>query len=316
MNVHNNARLTPRGRQRMVQAVQAGTSISEAAREFHTTRHTVRKWVRRFREGGWEAMFDHSSRPLTSPNCTPSERVEQAVALRLDHRLSQRECGLVLSMPRSTIGRWLRQKGVGRLPRIEPQEPVRRYERQKAGELIHLDVKKLARFWAVGHRITGDRTKKSRGAGWQYIHVAIDDYSRVAYVEALNDEKAVTATGFLLRAVAWFADAGVPIERVMTDNGSSYRGKVFRKAVHDIGARHIFTRPYTPKTNGKAERFIGTLIREWADSRPYANDQQRTEQLPCWLRFYNQEREHSSLGYNPPNSRLPQGGYNVVSNNS
>lgn len=314
MNIHNNARLTPRGRQRMVQAVEAGMSISEAAREFHTTRHTVRKWVKRFWEGGWEAMFDRSSRPQTSPRCTPPEQVEQAVALRLDHRLSQRECGLVLSMPRSTIGRWLRRKGVGRLPRIEPQEPVRRYERQKAGELIHLDVKKLVRFWAPGHRTTGDRSRKSRGAGWQYIHVAIDDYSRVAYVEALEDEKAVTATAFLLRAVAWFACAGVSIEGLMTDNGSCYRAKLFRKAVDDIGARHIFTRPYTPKTNGKAERFIGTLIREWAYSRPYRNDHERTEQLPCWLRYYNHEREHSSLDYNPPSSRLPQGGYIVVSN--
>ncbi|MCB9665261.1 MAG: IS481 family transposase [Alphaproteobacteria bacterium] len=317
MNVHKNARLAPRGRLELARAVTSGESVTSVARRFGTTRKTVRKWVRRFVEGGAEAMFDRSSCPLRSPSRTAESVVEQAKALRVDHRLTQRECGLVLGVPRSTLGRWLRRAGLGRLRSAAPDEPVRRYERQAAGELIHLDIKKLARFRAVGHRIHGDRAvPRSYKAGWQYVHVAIDDHSRVAYVEVLPDEKGATATAFLDRALAWFSDSGVSVERVMTDNGACYRSRRFREAVQAAGARHIYTRPYTPKTNGKAERFIGTLVREWAYGRPYENDAERTAVLPCWLRYYNHEREHSALGYKPPASRLPESGYNLASNNS
>jgi len=202
-----------------------------------------------------------------------------------------------LGLPRSTVGLILRRNGLGRLHSLEPAEPVRRYERATPGELLHLDIKKLGRFETVGHRITGERTgNRTRGAGWEFVHVAIDDHSRVTYVEVLPDEKGDTTTGFLERALAWYAQQGVCVQRVMTDNGSAYRSRTFHRRLACGGSRHIYTRPYTPKTNGKAERFIQTLLREWACARPFPTASARRDASPGWVARYNHVRLHGALG--------------------
>jgi len=206
----------------------------------------------------------------------------------------------------STVGAVCRRNGVGRLRDLEPRPPVVRYERDNAGELIHLDIKKLARIERVGHRIHGDRSRSVEGAGWEYLHVCIDDASRVSYAEVLPNERGVTCTAFLERAVAWFEARGVRIERVMTDNGSGYVSKVFRRLIRRLGARHIRTRPYTPRTNGKAERFIQTCKREWAYARPYRNSPARTAALSVFLCYYNCHRPHWGIGRITPQIRLTQ----------
>jgi transposase InsO family protein len=211
-----------------------------------------------------------------------------------------------LAMPLSTVGAVCRRHEVGRLRDLEPRPPVVRYERENAGELVHLDIKKLARIERIGHRIHGDRSRSVGGAGWEYLHVCIDDASRVSYAEVLADEKGVTCTAFLERAAAWFGQRGVAIERVMTDNGSGYLSKVFRHFLHRLGARHIRTRPYTPRTNGKAERFIQTCKREWAYVRPYRNSAARGAALAVFLCFYNCHRPHWGLGRITPQRRLTQ----------
>lgn len=306
MNVHKNARLTPAGRAELVRAVLEGERVSVVAASFRTTPKTVRKWVRRYLSEGEAGLADRSSCPSSQPSRTSQELVDRIVALRRDHRLFQHEVAEQVGVPVSTVGRWLRREGLGRLPRPDADEPVRRYERQAAGELVHLDIKKLARFDEVGHRITGSRRgQKKRHVGYDSVHVAIDDYSRVAYVEVLPNEQATTTVGFLRRATAWFRRHGVHIERVMTDNGPAYKSRLFAAELEGMGARHIFTRPFTPKTNGKAERFIGTLVREWAYKRPYPNSQTRNQVLPCFVRYYNQRRSHSAVGRSPPVTRLP-----------
>jgi len=208
-------------------------------------------------------------------------------------------------MPSSSVSRVLRRAQLSRARDLQPREPVVRYERSAPGELVHLDIKKLGRFRRPGHRVTGDRTNQSRGAGWEYVHVAIDDYSRFAYVEVLANEKATTCVAFLHRAVAFFRDHGIRVERVMTDNGSGYRSRHFAVAMLAIEAKHVFTRPYRPQTNGKAERFIQTLLREWAYRRPYRSSSDRRRALRPWLRRYNHRRRHGSLAGKPPASRLP-----------
>ena len=313
MNVHKNAPLTPEGRARMVDAVLTeGLSFTSAARMFRTTRKTVSKWVQRFREEGAVGLLDRSSQPRRSPTALPEDQRCRLVELRREHRLSIPELAEVTGVPTSTAWRWLRRAGLGRLRPPRPDEPARRYEWCQPGELIHVDVKKLARFNAIGHRITGDVSKKSRGVGYDFIHVAIDDHSRLAYVEVHRDEKAATAIGFIKRAFAWYRRHGIQVERLMSDNGSCYRAKDFNRVLKSQGVRHIYTRPYTPKTNGKAERFIGTMVREWAYSRPYQTSDSRNQYLSCWLRFYNERRPHGSIARKPPVSRVP--GYNVVGN--
>ena len=211
-----------------------------------------------------------------------------------------------LGFARATVARWLREAGIGRLKALEPREPPRRYQREHPGEMIHVDIKKLGRFTRVGHRITGDRKGQSntRGAGWDVVHVAIDDATRLAYVEVLPDEKRRSATGCLVRALRWFRARGVRVQRVMTDNGSGYRSRLFAKALRWLGIRHVRTRPYTPRTNGKAERFIQTLIRQWAYAIPYQTSDRRTADLPRWLDWYNQRRPHSALKAQPPSAAL------------
>lgn len=318
MNTHKNAPLTPEGRARMVAlVVREGLSMSAVARLFRVNRKTVSKWVGRFREEGRAGLVDRSSRPHDCPGRTQQAQLERLARYRKEYRLSIPEAAQVVGMAVSTAGRWLKRLGLGRLKKPGADEPARRYERAAPGELLHTDIKKLARFDAIGHRITGNRSKVGRsrkGPGYDFVHVAIDDHSRLAYVEVHRDEKGATATAFLQRAIAWFERHGITVHRLMSDNGSCYRSTAFNVALERRGIRHLYTRPYTPKTNGKAERFIGTMVREWAYSRPYRDSKHRNQYLSCWLRFYNERRPHGSISRKPPVSRVP--GYNLVGNYS
>ena len=253
---------------------------------------------------GRAGLENRSSAPHLVANKLPAPWLTMIARLRREYRMTGEEIALRLRLPRSTVASHLRRLGLGRLAALEPSEPARRYSRARAGELVHLDVKKLARFRRIGHRITGDRRHGSEGAGWEFVHVAVDDASRLAYVEVLPDEKRQSVTGFLVRALRWFKRQGVRVERVMTDNGSGYVSRLFRKVCRLLHLRHIRTRPYTPKTNGKAERFIQTLLREWAYALPYRSSDSRAADLPRWLRHYNQERPHASLARQSPTAWL------------
>lgn len=301
-NPHQNARTTIYSRELMVARHAAGRPVAQVAEEFGVSIRTVRKWLRRFRDGGAGALSNGASAPLQSGNAHADHWRDVALHLRRAYRMTGAEIAERLQLARSTVARWLRRAGAGRLALLEAKDPVRRYQRERPGELLHLDIKKLGRFTRTGHRITGDRCQQSntRGVGWDFAHVAIDDATRMAYVEVLPDERRSSATAFLIRATRWFRERGVRIERVMTDNGSCSISKRFRKAVRWLGARHIRTRPYTPKTNGKAERFIQTLLREWAYAIPYKTSDARNRDLRRWLDWYNLKRSHSALnGQNP-----------------
>jgi transposase InsO family protein len=305
MNAHKNARTTPFGRAVMIRRVlQEGWSVSAVAASFAVSTRTVRKWLARFRREGRAGLENHSSAPHRVANKLPAPWLTMITRLRREYRMTGEEIALRLRLPRSTVASHLRRLGLGRLAALEPSEPARRYSRARAGELVHLDIKKLARFRRIGHRITGDRRQGSEGAGWQFVHVAVDDASRLAYVEVLPDEKRQSVTGFLVRALRWFKRHGVRVERVMTDNGSGYVSRLFRKVCRLLHLRHIRTRPYTPRTNGKAERFIQTLLREWAYALPYRSSDSRAADLPRWLRHYNQERPHASLARQSPTAWL------------
>jgi transposase InsO family protein len=310
MNVHNNARLTPRGREAMVRAVvNDGLSQADVARAFNTTPKTVGKWVARFREGGAEALRDRSSRPLSMPSQTPIAVCERVEALRRQRR-TQAAIAAELRLAPATVSRILRRRGLSRLSAIEPAPPRPRYERQSPGEIIHIDIKKLGRFNAVGHRITGDRTGQAnqRGngtaPGWEFVHVAIDDHSRIAFSQIMPSEKKEAAVAHLVAAVAYYRRLGIKVERVMTDNGPCYQSKLWAATCRKLGIKHIRTRPYTPQTNGKAERFIQTALREWAYATAFETSEQRKAELPRWLHRYNWHRPHASLGQRPPISRL------------
>lgn len=289
----------------MVTRLEAGESGAAAAAAVGVSERTVWKWRARWREGGTEALRDRSSRPKRSPNQVRRTRERAIVRLRRK-RWTQAAIAEHLQVPVSTVGAVCRRNGVGRLRDLEPRPPVVRYEREKAGELIHLDIKKLARIERIGHRIHGDRSRTVEGAGWEYLHVCIDDASRVSYAEVLPDERGVTCAAFLQRAAAWLAARGLVIERVMTDNGSGYISKIFRGAVERLGARHIRIRPYTPRTNGKAERFIQTCKRDWAYVRPYRNSDARRAALTAFLCYYNCHRPHWGIGRITPQRRLTQ----------
>jgi transposase InsO family protein len=305
MNAHKNARTMPFGRAVMVRRVlQEGWSVSAVAASFEVSTRTVRKWLARFRREGRAGLENRSSAPHLVANKLPAPWLAMIARLRREYRMSGEEIALRLRLPRSTVASHLRRLGLGRLAALEPSEPARRYSRARAGELVHLDVKKLARFRRIGHRITGDRRRGSQGAGWEFVHVAVDDASRLAYVEVLPDEKRQSVTGFLVRALRWFKRQGIRVERVMTDNGSGYVSRLFRKVCRLLRLRHIRTRPYTPKTNGKAERFIQTLLREWAYALPYRSSVSRAADLPRWLRHYNKERPHASLARQSPTAWL------------
>jgi transposase InsO family protein len=308
MDTHKNARLTPKGREQMVRCVvDGGLNCAATARKYDTTPKTVTKWVKRFRAEGVDGLRDRSSRPLSSDSQTPQATCDAVEALRRQ-RYTGKQIARELGISPATVSRILRGRGLNKLSALEPAEPVRRYEREKAGELIHLDIKKLGRIGgSVGHRITGRQSgvvNRHHGIGWEFVHVCIDDASRIAFVQVIADQRKESAVAFLQAAVAYYAKLGIRIERAMTDNGSCYRSKTFRAACARLGVRQIFTRPYTPKTNGKAERFIQTALREWAYARAYQNSDQRSAELVTWLHRYNWHRPHGSLKANTPISRL------------
>src|SRR5215210_3114825 len=313
MNVHQNARLTPHSRAELVRRVVVeGQTPKAVAAAFGVTVKTVRKWVARFQTEGVKGLRDRSSRPHHLHRPTPAATVVTIEALRRQRWTGQQIAAAVGVSP-ATISRILNRLGLNRIQALEPAEPVRRYEREHPGELIHIDIKKLGRFVQIGHRITGDRRQgQSRGIGWEFVHVCIDDASRLAFSQVLPDEKKESAVAFLKAAVAYFATLGVTVVRVMTDNGSCYRAKAFREACRDLGLRHIRTRPYTPKTNGKAERFIQTALREWAYAQAYPSSDRRAAALPIWLHRYNWHRPHGSLKSNPPISRLALAEHNLL----
>lgn len=303
--MHKNARLTPLGREHAVKRLLAGESAADVGASVGISRSRLYKWARRYAEHGFNGLADRSSAPRRSPRRTSRARERQIVRLR-QKRWSGPRIADALRLPLSTVGAICRRRGLGRLPDLEPPPPVVRYERSRPGELVHLDTKKLARIEKIGHRIHGDRSQIVEGAGWEFLHVCVDDASRVSYAEVLPDERKESCAGFLRRAAAWFAANGVRLERVMTDNGSGYRSKLFRKVIQALNARHLFTRPYTPRTNGKAERFIQTCKREWAYARPYAHSNLRTAALDSFLSFYNCFRPHWGIGRKTPSLRLSE----------
>src|SRR5204862_7202612 len=282
MNVHKNAPLTPKGREAMVRSVvEGGLSQADAAYQFNTTPKTVAKWVERFRAEGVDGLRDRSSRPLSLPSQTPPATCAAVEVLRRQ-RHTGKQIAAEVGVSAATVSRILRRLGLNRIRDLEPAEPVRRYEREKPGEMIHIDSKKLGRFDKIGHRITGDRTGQSngRGVGWEFVHVCIDDHSRVAFSQILPNEKAESAVPFLKAAVAYYKSLDVTVTRVMTDNGRRYKAFDFRDACRDLGIKHIRTKPYTPKTNGKPERFIQTTLREWSYAEASPTSDRRAEELP------------------------------------
>jgi transposase InsO family protein len=313
MKTHANARLSLKGRELLVARVEdAGWSLSAAAEAAGISDRTARKWVTRHRVGGLVGLLDRSSAPAVVANRTEDGRVEVIAALRR-LRMTGAEIAECLDMALSTVSGILTRIGLGKLGRLG-LEPAQRYERARPGELIHIDVKKLGRIQrGAGHRITGyqhyNPTRGARGAarrtvGWEYVHVCIDDATRLAYVEVLADEKAITAVGFFRRAVKHYASHGIKVERVITDNGSAYRSTVHAIACRALGIRHLRTRPYRPQTNGKAERFIRTLLGGWAYGAIYRDSNERKAALAGWLDFYNRRRPHGALSHKPPLARL------------
>ncbi len=314
MNMHKNARLTPRGRERIVELVASGQTPKTVSAVVGVCPRTVRKWLKRYDSEGIAGLQDRSSRPHRLHRPTPQLVVERIEALRRQ-RLTGKAIAAEVGVSEATVSRILRRLGLNKLSALEPAEPVRRYEREKPGELIHLDIKKLGKIGSVGHRITGRRTgivNRHLGIGWEFVHVCIDDASRIAFSRVMKDERKKSAIAFLKAAVAYYEGLGVKVERVMTDNGSCYRSKAFGKACKRLGLKHIFTKPYTPKTNGKAERFIQTSLREWAYARAYNTSEERTAELPKWLHRYNWHRPHGSIGSKPPISRLGLTGNNLL----
>jgi transposase InsO family protein len=306
VQLHPNARTTPWSRAQLVHRVRVdGWSVTQVATAFHVSRRTVFKWLARHRAAGYAGLQDRSAAPRASPQRTAVRRVLEIVALRAQ-RLPGHVIARRVGVPRATVSRILRRQGLGRLPPLTPRVPVQRYERARPGELLHVDIKSLGRIRGIGHRITGDRRTRVRGIGWEHVHVCIDDASRLAYAEVLASPAWPDAVGFLERAVAWFAAHAIPAQRVMTDNGSAYVSRAFAAACQRLALRHVRTRAYTPRTNGKAERFIQTLLREWAYRRPYRSSTRRRRALAPWLRYYNHRRPHTSLNYLPPVSRLPE----------
>jgi transposase InsO family protein len=306
MNIHSSARTSPAGRALLVRRIQQEAwSVAEAAEAAGVSTNTARKWVARFKEHGPSGLLDRSSRPHRSPTQVPKNWQELVLELRR-LRMTAKQIAAKLKIPRSTVARVLSRAGLGRLKYLDPPTAFTRYEWKRPGDLLHVDVKKLGKFKVVGHRITGVRNRWAAGAGWEFVHVCVDDFTRLAYVEVLEDEKAATAVGFMRRALAWFAEHGVTVQRVMTDNGSAFISHVFRAEMARLRLKHIRTRPYTPRTNGKAERFIQTLLREWAYARPFPNSARRRAALWPWVRRYNERRPHGGIGGAPPITRLTE----------
>jgi transposase InsO family protein len=307
MDTHMNSPLTPEGREMMVRSVMdCGLTKAAAARKFNTTPKTVAKWIARFEAEGVGGLRDRSSRPLSLPSqATPA--VCAAVEALRRQRDTRRQIAAEVAVSAATVSRILKRLGLNRLAALEPAEPIRRYERAHPGELIHIDIKKLGRIGGIGHRITGRQTgvvNPHLGVGWEFAHVCIDDASRVAFSQVMKDQRKESAVAFLETAAAYYLSLGVRLERVMTDNGSCYLSKAFRQACQRLGLKHLKTKPYTPRTNGKAERFIQTSLREWAYAQAHNTSAERRAELPRWLHRYNWHRPHGSIGDKPPISRL------------
>jgi transposase InsO family protein len=317
MKLHANAALSLKGRRELCrQVIKQERTLTQAARAAGVSVRCARKWVARFRVEGELGLHDHSSSPWSIPHRTSEQRVEVIAALRR-LRFTGPEIAETLGMARSTVSGILTRIGMGKLGRLG-SEPAQRYEREKPGELVHIDVKKLGRIGpkGAGHRITGlgkharsPRTRDAAGVerrtvGWDCVHIAIDDCTRLAYAEALPDEKATTVVAFLRRAVSFYQQHGITIEQLMTDNGAGYRSTMHAIACRMLSIRHLRTRPYRPQTNGKAERFIRTLLAGWAYGAIYRTNQDRTAALDGWLHHYNHHRRHSALGHQPPIARL------------
>jgi transposase InsO family protein len=314
MKLHANARTCPKSRRLLVDRLEGGWSLRSAAEAAGVSERTAAKWLARWRAEGEAGLLDRSSAPRRSPSRLPADRLEAIEALRR-LRMTAAEIAEVLGMALSTVSRWLAKIGLGKRSRLAPPEPPNRYERKRAGELIHVDVKKLGRISArgAGHRVAGNRRsqfkvgpKRLGATGWEFVHVCVDDATRLAYAEVLPDEKGTTAAGFLRRAVSWFKGMGITVERVLSDNGACYRSEVHARACAELRMRHLFTRPYRPQTNGKAERFIQTLTNRWAYGAIYGSSAERTAALPGWLDHYNFRRRHGSLGHRPPAARLAE----------
>ena len=302
MDIHKNARLTFVRREQLAEwVILQGRTLNSAAAEFKVCARTAAKWTRRYRQQGPAGLPDRSSRPRRSPR-----RTSHALVQRVEHLRRQRFTGLHIAqatgLSRATVSRILRRLGLNRQRDLDPVAPVIRYEHPAPGDLLHLDIKHLGRFTEVVVRSDGRRRGKHH-RGWEYLHVAIDDHSRIAFSQVLPNFTGTSAAAFLHAAVAYYATLGIPIRRLLTDNGHCYRSAAFREACLQLGLRHHFTRPYTPRTNGKAERFIQTALREWVYACAYETSEQRTAQMPSWLHHYNWHRPHGSLKNAPPISR-------------
>ena len=295
---------------RAVQAMREGASPGVAARAVGASRASGYRWWARFRAGCWTGLHEGQSTPIRQPRRLAPAAEAEILAARERSGAGPLTLGALLDRPAPTVGKVLRRLGRSRLPR-EPRPAVLRYERERPGELVQIDTKKLGRFWYVGKRILHDGVRRSPRAGWQYVHVAVDDHSRLAYAEVLPTDRAADATGFLERALAWYREQGVPVEAVMTDNGSAYRSHAWRQRCAELGLRHPRTRPYTPRTNGKAERIIQMLLRSWAYAFAYPTSAHRSRALAGWLRWYNRRRPHGSLGGLPAHQPCLTGPWSV-----
>ena len=312
MNSHKNARLTFEGRKLLIERI-AVMGLIPAAKAAGISPGCARKWLRRFESEAEAGLIDRTCRPHRTRCSIDVQLAQRIEALRRD-RMPVRRIAAVVGRSVATVSRFLARLGLSSLKALQPTAPAVRYEREAPGELLHMDTKKLGRIEVTGHRATGDRRDRTRGAGWEFAHVAIDDHSRVGFVQMHPDERKETAVQALLAAVAHYKALGVTVKRLLTDNGSAYRSRLFAKTCQTLGIKHTFTKPYRPQTNGKAERFIQTCLREWAYGRTWRNSSERTAWLPAFLAYYNARRPHSALGYKPPASRL--GGANLLQLNT
>ena len=304
MNVHKNARLTYARRMELVKDItERGLSPTAAAAGQGVTAATARKWLGRYLAQGQAGLADRSSRPAVSPRAIAAAKALAIIELRRK-RLTQARIASALGISASTVGRVLRRAGLSHLRDLDPVEPVVRYEHERPGELIHIDTKKLGRIERPSHRVTGNRRDAVEGAGWEFLFVAVDDHARIGFTDMYADERVPSAVQFLRNTVAYFQSLGVTVRRLLTDNGNAFRSKDFAAACQQLGIRHGFTRAYRPQTNGKAERFIQSALREWAYGFSYQNSSQRTEALDHWIHHYNWHRPHKGIGGIAPMSRL------------
>jgi transposase InsO family protein len=313
MNSHKNARLTRLGRVHLIRQI-ADIGLKAAAGQAGISTRRAHIWRKRWHDCGPDGLCDRSPRPASSPSRTQPDKRERIIQLRRNHRLTYAEIARRIGTSIATVGRICKQAGVAKLPPIEAAPPKRRYERQTPGEILHMDMKKLARFECPGHRVTGNPSQFSRTPGYHALHVAIDDHSRVGFSKILPNETIQSVITFTFAALRYYRDLGVKVTGIMTDNGPAYRSKKFAKLLRRLKIRHLRTRPYTPRTNGKAERFIQTLLREWAYAYTYPNSNARTRELPFWIEHYNFYRPHSATGNQPPVSRLGLKVNNVTRN--